>query len=221
MAKLYLQRHLKSQWNLEDRFAGWTDGPLSKEGLEMAKTAAEKLSGLPIDVAFTSPLIRNMQTVISVLGSLGDRYPLFKHLDGGNMQKRGNYTDIGGDGLQVYVSENLNERYYGKLQGLNKAETKKKYGEDKVLLWRTSYDVAPPGGESGEDVYKRVVPFYKKKIEKELKAGRNVLIITSHHPLRAIVKYIEKIPTEKMIGVEIPFGGLVKYEFNNGIYRKI
>ena len=99
MSKLYLQRHLKSQWNLDDRFAGWTDAPLSKEGLEMAKKIADGLAGQSIDVAYTSPLIRNMQTVIEIFkNSDGGRFPFFTHLDGGKMQKWGNYTDIGENG---------------------------------------------------------------------------------------------------------------------------
>lgn len=221
MAKLYLQRHLKSQWNVDDRFAGWTDAPLSKEGVDMAKIISERLSTEQIDVAFTSPLIRNMQTVVEVFKNLNDKYPFFIHLDGGKMQKWGNFTDIEGKDVKFYVSKNLNERYYGKLQGLSKSETKKKYGEEQVLLWRTSYTVAPPGGESGTDVYKRTVPFFKKYIEKELKAGKNVLVVASHHPLRAIVKYAENIEDEKMIGVEFPFAGLVKYDFDGKSYNKL
>jgi 2,3-bisphosphoglycerate-dependent phosphoglycerate mutase len=221
MAKLYLQRHLKSQWNVDDRFAGWTDAPLSKEGSETAKETAEKLKGLPIDVAFTSPLIRNIQTVIKILENLGDRYPFFTHLDVGRMQQWGNFDKVAENCIQVFVSENLNERHYGDLQGLNKAETKKKYGEEQVNQWRTNYTKAPPGGESGKDVYERVVPFFQKYVEKELKAGENVLIVSSHHPLRSIVKFIENIPDDKMGELEIPFAGLIKYDFDGGKYKKL
>src|SRR5688572_11623372 len=162
MAKLYLQRHLKSQWNVEDRFAGWTNAPVAKEGLEVSKEIADRFLRQPIDMVFTSPLIRNMQTVIEIFNGFDDgRYPFFINLDGGKMQEWGNFTDIGDKDVNAYVSEKLNERYYGQLQGLNKAETKKKYGEDQVNLWRTSYTEAPPGGESGQDVYERVVPFFK------------------------------------------------------------
>ena len=221
MAKLYLQRHLKSQWNVEDRFAGWTNAPIAKESLETGKVVADKLAGQPIDIVFTSPLMRNMQTVIEIFKHFDDgRYPFFINLDGGKMQEWGNFTDIGDKDVNTYVSEKLNERYYGELQGLNKAETKKKYGEDQVKLWRTSYTDAPPKGESGEDVYNRAVPFFKEHIEKELKDGKNILVVSSHHPLRAIIKYIENIPSEKMVEVEIPFAGLVGYEFD-GKYRKV
>lgn len=215
MAKLFLQRHLKSQWNVENRFAGWSNAPVAKESLKMSKEIADRIVKEPIDMVFTSPLMRNMQTVIEIFNNFDDgRYPLFISLDSGKMQDLGNFTDIGDKDVDTYVSEELNERYYGDLQGLNKAETKKKYGEDQVKLWRNSYVESPPGGESGQDVYDRVVPFFKKYIEKELKNGKNILVVTSHHTLRAIIKYIENIANEKMIEVEVPFAGLVQYEFN-------
>ena len=121
------------------------------------------------------------------------------------MQKWGDFEG-GGNYIPTYVSEKLNERYYGKLQGLNKEETAKKYGEEQVHLWRRSYDIAPPGGESEKDVYKRAIPFYKKHIEKDLKVGKNILVVASHNSLRAIVKYIENIPDDKIVDLELPFG---------------
>jgi 2,3-bisphosphoglycerate-dependent phosphoglycerate mutase len=221
MAKLFLLRHLKSQWNLENRFAGWADNPLSREGSDSAKAIAESMSGQTFDVVYTSPLIRNMQTVIKIFRNTGDKYPFFIHLDKGKMQKWGNFIDISKNDLPAYVSEKLNERYYGKVQGLNKEETAKKYGEEKVHLWRRSYNIAPPGGESERDVYKRTVPFYKKYVEKDLLSGKNVLLVASHNSLRAIVKYIENIPDEKIIDLELPFGALVKYDFTSGSYKKL
>ena len=137
------------------------------------------------------------------------------------MKKWGNFTDISPNDVPTYVSENLNERYYGKLQGLNKAETIEKYGEEKVRLWRRSYDVAPPGGESIKDVYKRTVPFFKKYVEKDLKNDKNVLLVASHNSLRAIVKYIEDISDEDVVNLEIPFGALAEYEFSLNKYAKV
>jgi len=220
MSKLYLQRHLKSQWNLDDRFAGWTDGPLTKEASEQAKEFAKNLVGEKLDVVYGSVLIRNIQTIIKVLRNADERYPMFMHLDGGKMQKWGKFSG-GGNYLPVYVSEKLNERYYGKLQGLNKAETIKKYGEKKVHEWRRSFVKAPPGGESGKDVYERVIPFYKKYIEKDLKSGKNILVVASHNSLRAIVKHLEKIPDEKFSEIELAFGSLTKYEFNGKSYSHL
>ncbi len=216
MPKLILLRHLKSQWNLENRFAGWTDGPLCQEGKESAKEIAEKLSQFKIDEIYTSPLFRNQDTVARIF-EYASKYPFFIHYDGGKMGKWGNYTDKSQNDTPVYVSEKLNERYYGNLQGLNKDEIKQKYGEEKVHLWRRSYDMAPPGGESLKDVVKRTIPFYKKYVEKDLKEGKNVLIVASHNSLRSIVKYVEKISDKDIINLEIPYGGLIEYELDESL----
>ncbi len=220
MSKLYLQRHLKSQWNLDDRFAGWTDGPLTKDSNAVAKEIAKEISQIKFDKVYSSALFRNMDTIAKIFEFVSGRYPIFVHMDGGKMQKWGNYTNPNPSQNEVivYVTEKLNERYYGKLQGLNKEETMEKYGEEKVHLWRRSYDVVPPRGESLKDVCKRVNPFYKKHIEKDLKEGRDVLIVGSHNSLRAIVKYLENIPKEKIADLELPFGALVKYEFDGKKY---
>lgn len=189
MAKLILLRHLQSQWNKENRFTGWTDVPLSKEGVESAKDVAEKLAGFKIDKVYTSPLIRNKESVLLVLKNLGKK------------------------DLPIIIDKALDERNYGKLQGMNKDEVKKKYGEEQVRLWRRSWDVAPPEGESLKDVYERVVPFYQEYIENDLKEGKNVLIVASHNSLRALVKYIEKISDEAVINLEIPTAGIKEYSF--------
>lgn len=196
MAKLYLQRHLKSQWNLENKFTGWTDVQLCQEGIDSATQAAGELVGLKIDKVYTSPLIRNKKTVSLILKNLGK------------------------ENLPTVIDKALDERNYGELQGLNKDEVKKKYGEKHVQLWRRSYNIAPPGGESLKDVYKRAVPFFQKCVEKDLKDGKDILVVASHNSLRAIVKYIEKISDNDIINLELPFGGLIKYEFNEGNYKK-
>jgi len=216
MPQLFLLRHLQSQWNLENRFTGWVDVPLSKEGIKGAKEIAEKLSSIDsecrIDIVYSSPLVRNTETVLRIFEYL-QKYPLFLHLRG-KMKKWGEFKELTNSYLPVFFSENLNERYYGKLQGENKKELMEKYGEEKVRLWRRSYNVAPPGGESLKDVVKRAVPFYKKYIERDLKEGKNVLVVASHNSLRAIVKYIENISDEDIINLEISYAGLLKYEFD-------
>lgn len=219
MPNLILLRHLKSQWNLENRFAGWTDGPLSKEGKEKAKEIFQKISSYQIDKIYTSPLFRNLDTVDRVFED-NEKYPFFIHLDEGKMKKWGNFNEINKNYIPVYVSEKLNERYYGKLQGLNKDELKRKYGEKKVQLWRRSYEIRPPGGESLKDVVKRTTPFFKKYIEKDLKKGKNVLIVASHNSLRAIVKYIEKISNKDIINLEIPYAGIICYNLDNKLKIK-
>lgn len=211
MSKLILLRHLQSQWNLENRFTGWVDVPLSKEGILKSKEVAEKIVQTNFDIIYSSPLIRNQETVLRIL-EYSNKYPIFMHFEGkmkdwSNFKGNGNY-------LPVYISEKLNERYYGDLQGLNKDEMKAKYGEEKVQLWRRSYDQAPPGGESLKKVYNRAVPFFKKYIENDLKKGKEVLVVASHNSLRALVKYIEKISDKEIIGVEIPTGTIISYEFD-------
>jgi len=221
LAKLLLLRHLKSQWNEDDRFAGWTDGPIAKKESIKAIDLAEKVFKNKIDVVYTSPLFRNQDTVARIFEAIDVKYPFFMHLDGGKMQKWGNYTDISENDVPVYVSEVLNERYYGKLQGLNKKQVVEKYGEPMVYAWRRSYNFSPPGGESEKDVFKRTTPFFRKYIEKDLKLEKNVLIVASHNSLRAIVKYIENISDEDIINLELPFAGLLEYEFNGKKYTKL
>ncbi|MFH1671553.1 MAG: 2,3-diphosphoglycerate-dependent phosphoglycerate mutase [Candidatus Portnoybacteria bacterium] len=189
MPKLILLRHLQSQWNLENRFAGWTDVALSEEGIKSAKEVTEKLSNSKIDVIYTSPLKRNRSTVQLVL----------EHLNRKN--------------IPVIVDKALDERNYGELQGLNKDEVKKQYGEEQVKLWRRGWNQAPPGGESLKTVFKRVVSFYEKNIEKDLKKGKNVLVVASHNSLRALVKHLERIPDKDIINLEIPTASLREYDF--------
>lgn len=217
MAKLILLRHIKSQWNEENRFTGWMDIPLDENETQKAKELAEKVFQFEIDKIYSSPLFRNQDTVARIFEYGNKKYPVFIHLDGGKMQKWGHYTDISEDDVPVFISEALNERYYGKLQGENKETAAQKYGEEKVHLWRRSWDVRPPGGESLEDVFKRAVPFYKKYIEKDLKEGRNVLVVASHNSLRSIVKYIEGISDKDIINLEIPYAGIIKYEFDKSL----
>ncbi len=218
MSKLILLRHIKSQWNEENRFTGWMDVPLDENEIYKAKELADKVFQSNIDKIYTSTLFRNKDTVARMFEFGNKKYPVFIHLDKGKIKKWGNYIDISEDDVSVFVSENLNERYYGKLQGENKETAIKKYGEEKVHIWRRSYNVAPPGGESLKDVMKRTIPFYRKYIEEDLKKGKNVLVVASHNALRAIVKYIEKISDAEIINLEIPYGGLMEYEFDGKSY---
>ncbi|OGZ18106.1 MAG: hypothetical protein A2V72_02165 [Candidatus Nealsonbacteria bacterium RBG_13_37_56] len=221
MAKLFLLRHLKSQWNEENRFTGWMDVPLDEKEIYKAKELADKIFQFQIDKIYTSSLFRNQDTVARIFEFGNIKYPVFVHLDGGKMQKWANFIDISENDVTVFVTEKLNERYYGKIQGGSKDEVIRKYGAEKVRLWRRSYNVAPPGGESLKDVVKRTVPFYKKYIEKDLKKGKNVLIVASHNSLRALIKYLEKISDQDIINLEIDYGALLEYQINKeGIAKK-
>ncbi|MBU0547084.1 MAG: 2,3-diphosphoglycerate-dependent phosphoglycerate mutase [Patescibacteria group bacterium] len=193
MPKLFLLRHLKSQWNLENRFTGWTDVPLSKEGIESAKNVSEKISGAGIDKVYTSPLIRNKESVFLILKNLNK------------------------ENLPIIINKALNERNYGKLQGLNKDEVKKQYGNEQVKAWRRSWDQAPLEGESLKDVFERVIPFFQEYIENDLRSGKNILVVSSHNSLRAIVKYMEDISDEEIINLEIPYAGLIIYDLDKDL----
>lgn len=182
MPKLVVVRHGQSQWNLENRFTGWVDMDLSPKGEEEAKEAGELLKGYKFDEAFTSDLIRAQRTLDIILEEIGQ-------------------TDI-----PIEKNLALNERMYGDLQGLNKDETRKKFGEEQVHIWRRSYNTAPPNGESLKDTADRVLPYYKEKIEPELKTGKNILISAHGNSLRALIMYLEKLSPEEIVKVEIPTG---------------
>jgi len=196
MAKLILLRHLQSQWNKENKFSGWTDVPLSEEGMATASEKAQKLADVKIDEVFTSPLSRNKNTVELVLKNLEQ------------------------ENLSVTVDKALDERNYGELTGLDKDEVKTRYGAEQVQLWRRSWDEAPPEGESLKDVCARAIPFYQNFIEPQLKAGKTVLIVASHNSLRALIKYIEGISNDDIINLEIPFGGMVVYDLDENLKVK-
>ena len=219
MAKLILLRHYKSQWNQENRFTGWVDVPLLKQRSRQDIETSKKVAESGFDAVYTSPLIRNLATVLEVF-QYSSRYPIFRHFKG-KMKKQGNFHELNRQYIPVYVSEALNERYYGKLQGLNKEEIMRKYGKGRVHRWRRSFDRRPPGGETLREVCSRVVPFFRKYIEKDLKRGKGILVVASHNSARAIIKHIERISDRKIISVEMPFGGLLEYEFSAGLYKRI
>ncbi|MEO7978244.1 2,3-bisphosphoglycerate-dependent phosphoglycerate mutase [Flavobacterium sp.] len=181
MSILILVRHGQSLWNLENRFTGKTDIELTPLGETEAANAGILLRGLHIDVAFTSVLRRAVHTLNIILTKI-DTKP------------------------QVIASSALNERNYGNLQGLNKAEVEKQYGSKQLALWRRSFNTAPPEGESLKDTYNRILPYYLKEIEPELKSGKNVLIVAHGNSLRALMMYLENISVTAIAGVTIATG---------------
>lgn len=194
MPLLILLRHGQSQWNLENRFTGWVDVPLSALGEQEARDAGKKLKDYPIDIAYTSVLQRANHTLSLALE---------------NAKK---------NGIPVIKNQALNERHYGDLQGLNKEETTKKFGADKVQIWRRSYDVAPPNGESLKDTAARTLPYFKAVIATELAQGKNVLIAAHGNSLRSIAMEIEKLTPEQILKVEIPTGVPIVYEFDRQLH---
>lgn len=214
MAKLILIRHGQSVWNLENRFTGWIDVCLSEKGIEEAKAAGEHLKNQKFDVAFTSNLIRANETLFEILNK-SNIHKKFKkiHDDKKSSSWYSNFAKVESDKdyLEIYFSEKLNERYYGDLQGLNKEETKQKYGEEQLKLWRRSFDVAPPNGESLKDNSKRTLPYFKKNILPYLKDGKTVLVVAHGNSLRSIIKYVEKLTPEKIVEYELETGVPIEY----------
>ena len=220
MSRLFLLRHFKSQWNLENRFTGWVDVPLIKENKNKVRKIAKEIFKNKISKIYTSPLFRNEESVAKILEYHPKIYPIFIHLDKGKMRDWGNFTELNKNYIPVFVSTALNERYYGKLQGKNKKQIMEKYGKEKVHLWRRGFKNRPPGGETLEETYKRAVPLFKKYIAKDLKRGENVLIVASHNSLRAIIKYLEKISDNDIINVEVEYGGLIEYNLDKSLNIK-
>jgi 2,3-bisphosphoglycerate-dependent phosphoglycerate mutase len=190
MPDLILLRHGQSQWNLENRFTGWVDVPLSPKGEAEARAAGEKLRGRRIDVLFTSVLQRAIETARLALEAAGLATP------------------------PTTRAEALNERMYGDLQGMNKAEAAERFGADQVKIWRRSYDVQPPGGESLADTAARVLPYWEQTILPELRAGRNVLIAAHGNSLRALVMHLDGLTREQVLELEIPTGAPLLYELD-------
>ncbi|TAJ29436.1 MAG: 2,3-bisphosphoglycerate-dependent phosphoglycerate mutase [Nitrospirae bacterium] len=190
MAQLVLLRHGESQWNLENRFTGWIDVPLSPKGEQEARAAGQKLVGFRFDRAYVSVLKRAIDTLQIVLEVIGQT------------------------AIPIEKDQALNERLYGDLQGLNKAETAQKYGEQQVKLWRRSYDIRPPGGESLQDTAERVLPYYEGHIQPDILAGRNVIVAAHGNSLRALVMHLDQLSREAVLELNIPTGVPLLYEFD-------
>ncbi len=218
MKTLVLLRHGESEWNKENRFTGWTDVDLSEKGHEEAKQAGRllKMKGISFDRAYTSYLKRAIHTLNHALDELDEDY------------------------IPVEKSWKLNERHYGALQGLNKADTAKKYGDEQVLIWRRSFDVLPPALDSADPrapknqamyagidpdelplteslktTIERVVPYFEENIKPHLEAGETILVAAHGNSLRALVKYLDHIDDEKIVSLNIPTGVPLVYEFDD------
>ncbi len=200
MPNLILLRHGESQWNLENRFTGWTDVPLSPKGEQEAHEAGEKLKSYKFDKAFTSILKRAIDTLTIVLKIIGQ------------------------ESIPIEYDKALNERHYGALQGLNKAETAKKYGDKQVKLWRRSYDVAPPKdvtelnplgmSESLKDTAARTLPYFESKIIPEIEAGKHILVSAHGNSLRSIVMKLDNLTKQQVIELNIPTGVPLLYVYD-------
>lgn len=194
MPKLILVRHGQSEWNLQNRFTGWVDVDITSQGEDEAKRAGQNLKGIQIDYLFTSVLKRAIHTAEIIL------------------------NEAGISNIPTERDQALNERHYGDLQGQNKQEIGDKYGQEQLHIWRRSFDVAPPNGESLLDTKNRVLPYYKEHIEPLLKQGKNVLIVAHGNSLRALVMYLENISKEEIASLNIPTGVPYLYEMDVNLF---
>jgi len=218
LSTLVLVRHGQSQWNLENRFTGWVDVPLSKKGVDESISAGKKLKDVKFDTMYVSHMLRAIQTLHYILIESNDtRTPIIYHeeqrIRGWEHHKGDQQTEI-----PIYQSVDLAERYYGNLQGLNKQKTREKYGDEQVHLWRRSYDTKPPGGESLKNTCERTTPYYKKYILKDLQDGKTVLVSAHGNSLRAITMYVENISEQDIPTVEIPTGVPIVYTFDGQMH---
>ena len=198
MTILVLIRHGQSVWNATNRFTGWTDVELSEKGEGEAATAGEQLADVRFDVVHTSALIRAQKTAEIVMSK----------------------NRVSGE-IPTKQDERLNERHYGDLQGLNKAETAEIHGAEQVHIWRRSFDVPPPGGESLEMTAERTIPYFVEEIIPDLDSGMNVLVAAHGNSLRSIVMHIEEISPKEITNLEIPTGVPMYYEFDNGTISRL
>ncbi len=187
MPTLVLVRHGQSLWNLQNRFTGWVDVPLTEHGIGEARAAGEKLKGMQFDVAYTSALTRAQHTLQLIQEAMGTQIPVIR-------------------------DQALNERHYGDLQGLNKDDTRAKYGDEQVHIWRRSFDTPPPNGEALKQTSERTIPFYEGCIFGDLKQGRNVLVVAHGNSNRSIVMALEKLSGDEIMKVELATGVPVVYE---------
>ena len=189
MPKLVLVRHGQSLWNLEDRFTGWVDVPLTELGQREATRAGELLRGVPLQVAYTSVLTRAQETLRIILVTIPLELPIIR-------------------------DQALNERHYGDLQGLNKAATAERYGKEQVHIWRRSYDVPPPNGESLEMTAARTLPFFDRCIMGDIRQGKNVLVVAHGNSNRSIVMKLDNLDREGVLALNLATGTPLVYDIS-------
>ena len=190
MPRLVLVRHGQSLWNLQNRFTGWVDVPLTPDGEQEARRAGQRLAGHTFDVAYTSALTRAQDTLRLLLETAGIDVPIIRDAA-------------------------LNERDYGDLAGLDKAATARRYGEEQVHIWRRSFDVAPPAGESLKDTAARTLPFFERSVMEDIRAGRDVLVVAHGNSNRSIVMRLDELDEDAVTRLELATGIPLVYELDN------
>ncbi|XP_052200709.1 2,3-bisphosphoglycerate-dependent phosphoglycerate mutase 1 [Diospyros lotus] len=218
-AALILIRHGESLWNEKNLFTGCVDVPLTKKGVEEATEAGKRISNIPVDIIYTSALIRaQMTAMLAMTQHRRKKVPIIMHDES---EQAKSWSQIFSDEtkkqcIPVVTAWQLNERMYGELQGLNKQETADRYGKEQVHEWRRSYDIPPPNGESLEMCAQRAVAYFKEYIEPQLLAGKNVMIAAHGNSLRSIIMYLDKLTSQEVISLELSTGIPMLYIFKEG-----
>lgn len=219
VSKLILLRHGQSVWNKLNLFTGWVDIPLSLEGIEESIAAGKVMGDLNVDVIYTSGLIRSQTTAMLAMAyNHAGKIPCVQHMGKDSFvswhQKGAQDVSL----IPLYIAEELNERMYGDLQGKNKEQMVEEFGSDQVKLWRRSFHVSPPGGESLAKTAERSVSFFVSRIVPDLTAGKDVFVCAHGNSLRAIVMYIEKLSEEEVLELNLATGSLKTYEYKEGTF---
>jgi 2,3-bisphosphoglycerate-dependent phosphoglycerate mutase len=219
MGKLILLRHGASLWNEKNLFTGWVDIPLSPKGIEESLLAGQKIARIPIDLIFVSSLIRaQMTAMLAMTVHEGEKIPCIMHPEEERTKIFSPATEE--SCVPVYVAWQLNERMYGELQGMNKDEMRAKYGPDQVHVWRRSFDVAPPGGESLKMTAQRTIPYFEENILPHIKEGKTVLISAHGNSLRSIVMSLEHLSEEEVVKLEMATGAPVLYMYEQNKWKR-
>ena len=222
-------------WNAAKLFTGWVDVPLTNKGIDEALKGGQEIADIQIDEVYVSTLIRAQMTAMLALSQHNSgKTPVFQYPipENGisnvseNEAKMVEWSQIKGDIgqeniLPVYVSWQLNERMYGDLQGLNKDSTREKYGAEQVHIWRRSYDVPPPNGESLELTAQRTLPYLQSEILPKLESGKNIFIAAHGNSLRSIIMDLENLSTEEVLSLEVPTGVPIIYQFKDSKWTKM
>ncbi|KAI8550465.1 hypothetical protein RHMOL_Rhmol06G0108500 [Rhododendron molle] len=218
-AALILIRHGESLWNEKNLFTGCVDVPLTQKGVEEAIAAGKRISYIPVDVIYTSALIRaQMTAMLAMTQHRRKKVPIVMHDESEQAKSwsRIHSEETKKQCIPVVTAWQLNERMYGELQGLNKQETADRYGKEKVHEWRRSYDIPPPNGESLEMCAERAVAYFKEHIEPQFVAGKNVMIAAHGNSLRSIIMYLDKLTSQEVISLELSTGIPMLYIFKEG-----
>ena len=233
MALLILMRHGQSMWNAAGLFTGWVDVPLTNKGIDEAIAGGKKIADYNLDEVHVSTLIRaQMTAMIALAQNNHEKTPVFQYGSVATQEVSENearmieWAQINDDGrnanvLPVHVAWQLNERMYGDLQGLNKDATREQYGAEQVHIWRRSYDVPPPNGESLELTANRTIPYLEDSIIPRLSEGKNLLIAAHGNSLRSIIMRIESLTKDDVLSLEVPTGVPIIYQYQEGNWTRL